>query len=239
MVIAAALSIALLLSGSLVHASRDYTDDSPATFPAAPNLLSTANFGALSANGFTGNSPVNVFGNVGSFPSAVGNVPFTHHGGETYHGGDQASRNGLNDLNTFYNGLSGRNCDYNLDGRDLGGLTLNPAVYCYSGNGDLSTGDLTLDGQGNQNANWIFQVGQGLNFGRGGAVNVQNGGNPCSVYWQVGNGANIGANASVAGTIAAQQGITFGDSSYLGGRAFSHRGGISFNGDDARIGNGC
>lgn len=42
----------------------------------------------------------------------------------------------------------------------LGGLTLPPGVYkAAGGTFDITTADLTLDGQNDANATWVFQMG--------------------------------------------------------------------------------
>ncbi|MCC5873353.1 MAG: Ig-like domain-containing protein, partial [Gammaproteobacteria bacterium] len=81
------------------------------------------------------------------------------------------------------------------DGENLGGETIAPGVYTAAGGSFLIEGsDLTLDGQGNQNAVWVFQMTSTLTVGGPGAAFPQsviliNGAQAKNVFWQVGSAA--------------------------------------------------
>jgi hypothetical protein len=112
-------------------------------------------------------------------------------------------------------------------GIDLGGRTLAPGVY-YSVAGpgapagyQITTGNLTLDAQGNANAVWIFQtaVGTGtllvstpagplLTVPR--TVNLINGAQAKNVFWYVPAGATINTGSRMVGTMISNASITFG-----------------------------
>lgn len=117
---------------------------------------------------------------------------------------------------------------------ELGGLTLPPGVYqSASGTFKISNGPLTLDGQGDQNATWVFQTAAGLTVGIAGptgarSVLLQNGAQAKNVFWYVGTAATInGAGGGVmVGTIIANSGVTFStpgnaEQTVLNGRAIS------------------
>jgi Ice-binding-like len=117
---------------------------------------------------------------------------------------------------------------------ELGGLTLAPGIYkSASGTFKITTGDLTLDAQGDPNAEWIFQTAAGLTVGvagPAGARNVMliNGALPKNVYWYVGSAATINGagGGTMAGTIIASAGVTFSTAgnavqTVLNGRAIS------------------
>jgi len=117
---------------------------------------------------------------------------------------------------------------------ELGGLTLPPGVYkSASGTFNITNGNLTLDAQGNPNAEWIFQTAAGLTVGIAGPTGARsvimiNGGLPKNVYWYVGSAATInGAGGGVmSGTIIASQGVTLSTAgnavqTVLNGRAIS------------------
>src|ERR1019366_6928681 len=77
-------------------------------------------------------------------------------------------------------------------------------------------GDLTLDGQGNANAVWVFQMATTLTVGGPGAafprsVNLINGAQAKNVFWQVGTFAtiNAGGGGTMVGTIISQAGAVF------------------------------
>ena len=117
---------------------------------------------------------------------------------------------------------------------ELGGLTLAPGIYrSASGTFNITNGNLTLDAQGNPNAQWFFQTAAGLTVGIAGPAGARsvlmiNGGLPKNVYWYVGSAATInGAGGGVmSGTIISSAGISFSTSgnavqTVLNGRAIS------------------
>ncbi|MEO6730851.1 MAG: ice-binding family protein [Ferruginibacter sp.] len=117
---------------------------------------------------------------------------------------------------------------------ELGGLTLPPGVYkSASGTFNISNGNLTLDAQGNANAQWIFQTAAGLTVGIAGPLGAKsvllvNGAQAKNVFWYVGSAATInGAGGGVmTGTIIATAGVTFSTpgnvvQTVLNGRAIS------------------
>ena len=76
----------------------------------------------------------------------------------------------------------------------LGGLTLPPGIYKAAGGSFMITGaDLTLDGQGDSNAIWVFQMASTLLDGDPDAPHVilTNGAQAKNVFWQVGSSATI------------------------------------------------
>ncbi|MDZ7670303.1 MAG: ice-binding family protein [Gammaproteobacteria bacterium] len=99
---------------------------------------------------------------------------------------------------------------------NLGNLTLAPGIYtAQSGAFSIQGGDLTLDGQGNQNAVWIFQMATTLTVGGPGAdfpqsVTLTNGAQAKNIFWQVGSAATINAAGGgfMKGTIIAQDGVS-------------------------------
>jgi Ice-binding-like/Bacterial Ig-like domain len=114
----------------------------------------------------------------------------------------------------------------------LGALVLPPGTYQAAAGSFLITGsDLTLDGQGNDNAIWVFQMASSLTVGAPGAprsIILTNGAQPANVFWQVGSSATINAagGGTMVGTIIASAGVTFSTAgnaaiTTLDGRALS------------------
>ncbi|RUO64063.1 Ig-like domain-containing protein [Pseudidiomarina planktonica] len=122
----------------------------------------------------------------------------------------------------------------NPGNENLGSLTLAPGIYtAQSGAFSIQGGDLTLDGQGNLNAVWVFQMATTLTVGGPGAdfpqsVTLINGAQAKNVFWQVGSAATINAAGGgiMKGTIIAQEGVSIStagnvDIVTLDGRALS------------------
>lgn len=104
----------------------------------------------------------------------------------------------------------------NPGNENLGSLTLTPGIYtAQSGAFSIQGGDLTLDGQGNQNAVWVFQMATTLTVGGPGAdfpqsVILINGAQAKNIFWQVGSAATINAagGGTMKGTIIAQDSVS-------------------------------
>src|SRR2546430_4737038 len=99
-----------------------------------------------------------------------------------------AAPTAFNDFVLAYDALKAMPCVVanNLTGQPLGGKTLAPGIYCFpSTTADLTTGTLTLDGGGDSNAVWVFQVGTGITTGTA-SVAMINGGQQRNGYWQGG-----------------------------------------------------
>jgi hypothetical protein len=100
----------------------------------------------------------------------------------------------------------------------LGGQTYFPGTYKSTSGSYLLTGsDLTLDGQGNANAIWVFQATSSLTVGAAGvprSINLINGAAAKNVFWYVGSAATINAagGGTMVGTIIASAGVTFSTS---------------------------
>ena len=117
-------------------------------------------------------------------------------------------------------------------GVDLTGLTLAPGVYTVPAGTSNLTGTLTLDGGGNANAYWVFQLPSTLITSFGSTVNLINTGSGAGVYWDVGSSATLGSSSTFFGNILASTSITMDSNVVLAcGRALAHTGGVSMIGD--------
>ncbi|HUX68664.1 MAG TPA: Ig-like domain-containing protein [Terriglobales bacterium] len=123
---------------------------------------------------------------------------------------------------------------------ELGGLTLPPGVYqSASGSFSITNGDLTLDGQGNANAVFVFQSATSLTVGIAGPTGARNvilinGAQAKNVYWHVGSAATINGagGGTMVGTILSQSGISFSTAgnvalTVLNGRAITLTGPVT------------
>ena len=121
------------------------------------------------------------------------------------------------DAQTAYLDLASRPGGPDPGAGNLAGLVLAPGVYTsLSGSFMIQGGNLTLDAQGNANAQWVFQMASSLTVGGPGVAFPQsvlliNGAQAKNVFWQVGSAATINAagGGTMKGTIIAQSGVAF------------------------------
>ena len=99
-------------------------------------------------------------------------------------------------------------------------------VYCTAGAVLGVTGDLTLDGLGNENAVFVFQS-PAESMVTAGRVLLQNGAKAKNVYWVIGTSATLGVSSQIQGNILANISITLVDGATLLGRALAHTGAVT------------
>jgi hypothetical protein len=95
-----------------------------------------------------------------------------------------------------------------LEPADLTGLTLLPGVYTVPAGTTNLSGTLILNGNGNANAAWVFQMPSTLITSSNSVVQVIDTGSGAGVYWNVGSSATIGTNTTFLGNILATTAIT-------------------------------
>jgi type VI secretion system secreted protein VgrG len=177
---------------------------------AAPSLGTASTFAILASSTVTNTGTATaVVGDVGLSPGTalVGLTAGQVTG--TIYLGDAVAAQAEADQTTAYNNLVGLPCQHTMTSvDDLGGKTLPPGVYCFAVSAAQTVGDLTLDGQGDPNAVWIFQIGSTLTIGSNLSTTMINGGSACNVYWQVGSSATINGGAQFKGNILAQASIS-------------------------------
>jgi len=119
-----------------------------------------------------------------------------------------------------------------MPGMELGGMTLTPGVYFFPSSAEI-TSTLTLDAQGDPNAQFVFQMGSTLVTAADSAVEIINDGGGCvgcNVYWQVGSSATLGARTDFTGNILALASITMvTDASIIDGRAIALTGAVTLD----------
>ena len=180
----------------------------PPAHAALVNLGSASSFAVLGASTVTNTGPAIIHGNLGVSPGTAitGFPPGTVTGG-AIHAGDAVAGLAHTDLAAAYAAAAATSCGTALTGQDLGGLTLTPGTYCFASTAAL-TGILTLDGLGDPNAAFLFQVGSALTTASASSIVFANGAGSNALYWQVGSSATLGTTSAFAGTIMAQASIT-------------------------------
>jgi hypothetical protein len=129
----------------------------------APSLGRAWSFAVLGGSTVTNTGSTAITGDLGlSSPgvSLTGFPPGTQARG-IQHVGDPAANQAQSDAQRAYLALADMTCSTALTGQDLGGKALAPGVYCFTSSAGL-TGQLVLDGRGNSNGVWVFQVASTL-----------------------------------------------------------------------------
>lgn len=122
---------------------------------------------------------------------------------------------------------------------DLVSQTLTPGVYTVPAGVTNLSGVLTLDGLGDPNALWVFQMLSSLITSTGAVVNVTNvgSGSGTGVYWNVRSSATLNTSTTFAGNILAHTSISVGDGVSLDcGRLLVHTGAVTLINDTISIG---
>ena len=123
------------------------------------------------------------------------------------------------DALTAFNALKGLAPTVTLDTGELGGRTLVKGVYLTPVSSlILGSGDLTLDGAGDPDAVWVFQMPTSLTVGliaTPRSVILINGAQAKNVYWQVGSAARLENGSLLVGTVIAKAGMTISTAGQL------------------------
>jgi len=184
-------------------------------------LGAAVDFVVLAGSTVTSTGPTSVTGDLGVSPgtAVTGFGPGTIVGAQ--HVGDPTAAQGEADLTTAYNDAAGRMlCAVTISG-NLGGQTLTPGLYKSTSSLEISSGDLTLDAQGNADAVFIFQMQSTLTTTAGRQVILSGAAKSTNVFWQVGTSATLGSTSVFQGTVMADQAITMDTAATLNGRVLA------------------
>ena len=193
----------------------------------APALGAAGTFAILAGSTVTNTGATVVTGNLGASPgSAVTGFPPGILKGAK-HAADPTSARAMADLTTAYNDLAGRTLAPVSVAGNIGGRTLTPGLYKSTSSLEISSGDLTLSGNGV----FIFQIASTLTTTSGRAVILSRGAKASNVFWQVGSSATLGTTSAFKGTIMADQSISLNTGAKLNGRALARIGAVSLAGN--------
>ena len=211
----------------------------PAQGLATPILGSElASFAVLGASTVTNIGATTLTGNVGVSPGSaitgkeaitVNGTNAVDLGNPSVHENDAFAILGQSQLATARTNL-GLLGPGTLEPADLAGLTLFPGVYTVPAGISNLTGTLTLDGLGNANAAWVFQMPSTLITSPGSVVNVINTGAGAGVYWNVGSSATLDTTTLFEGNILALASITLHHAASIGcGRALAQTAAVTMD----------
>lgn len=202
----------------------------PAAAQASPLQLATASpFVVLAGTTVTNTGPSVLNGDLGVAPGTalVGfGLPAVVNGAT--HDDDAVAQQAQADLTTAYDVAAGQPVAPadDLTGTDLGNRTLLAGAYRYTSSAQL-TGALTLDAQGDPNAQFVFEIGSALTTASASSVVLIDGASACNVYWQVGSSATLGSTTAFQGNLMALTSISLDNGATVLGRMLARNGQVS------------
>lgn len=207
-----------------------------AASPVPVNLGLAGKYVILAGSGITNTRMSTILGNVAASPAgraSISGLGVDEVTGKIYAADDVTSgvkenlAQAQSDLAAAYADAASRTADAIPLSGNIGGQKLAPGLYVSTGDLELSSGDLTLDGKGDPNAVWIFNIGGAFKTTIGRTIALTGGAQAQNIYWRVGGSATIGSGAIFRGIIMADQSIDIGAVARLDGRALAKSGSVT------------
>ncbi|MFA6451531.1 MAG: ice-binding family protein, partial [bacterium] len=213
-------TFSLTVNDGIINSAADSVTITMAVTPGAPPLGSACAFGVMAIATITNTGASTVNGDVSLNPPGIaitGFPPGVVTG--VIHNGDATAALAKQDLLSAYNYAKGLTPDLVVGTVDLGTLILPPGVYS-SGSTMSVTTNLVLDGGGNPNAVWVFQIGSSLTL-TAANVTVTNSAQAKNVFWVPTASASIGGGTTFSGNILAGVSVTCVTGAIINGRVFA------------------
>jgi hypothetical protein len=201
----------------------------PAAVAAPVNLGTASSFVVLGGAAVTNTEPSVLNGDLGVSPEGAltgFGLPAVVNGAT--HENDAVAAQAQADLTTAYDVAAEQEVlpANDLSGTDLGNRKLSPGAYRYTSDA-LLTGALTLDAEGDPNAQFVFLITSALTTESASSVLLVNGASPCNVHWQVGSSAFLGTTTAFQGNLMALTSISLKDGATVVGRMLARNGQVS------------
>lgn len=194
------------------------------------SLGSASTFAVLAGSTVTNTGPTVIKGNLGLSPgTAITGFPPGQVVG-TVHAADAVALQAKNDLTAAYNDVASRPTTATVP-VELGGTTKTPGVYASPAGTFGITGTLTLNGQGDPNAIFIFKSASTLITASASNVKLVNGAKAANVYWQVGSSATLGTYSAIRGNVLALASITVTTGVTVKGRVLTQTAAVTLDTD--------
>lgn len=214
---------------------------------AAPQVIAApllgndlASFAILGASTVTNVPPSTIVGNVGVWSSGGANaitgfnsspgvaVADPQVTGGMVHAGTALAASAQGQLTTARTHLDSLGPGTALIDPDLAGQVLAPGVYTVPAGTTNLSGTLTLDGGGNANAAWVFQMDDTLITSPNAVVNMIGTGAGAGLFWNVRSSATIDVNTTFLGNILALASISINTAATdFCGRALADTGAVT------------
>ncbi|MEX1002613.1 MAG: ice-binding family protein [Crocinitomicaceae bacterium] len=194
------------------------------------DLNEASDFAVLAGSAVTNTGETTITGDLGLSPgtSVDGFPPGIING--TLRINDETANQAKLDLTTAYNDAAGRTSKdmVSLSG-NIGGLTLTPGLYKSTSSLEISSGDVTFDAKGDENAVFIIQIASSLTTTSGRKVILAGGALASNIFWQVSSSASFGTTSVFKGTVMALESITFDTGATLDGKALARNGAVTMD----------
>lgn len=203
-----------------------------ASVQAPVNLGTASSFAVIAASTITNTGTTQIGGTAGGNIALHPGTIFTGQTSAIISGSvnlaDAVALTAKNDLQVAYNDAIGRTPTDRI-GTELGGTIIKPGVYDSADGTFQLTGTLTLDGEGNPNAVFIFKTSSTLITASGSNITMINGATSCNTYWVVGSSATLGTNSSFVGQLMAQASITANTGATVQGKLLALTGAVTLD----------